>query len=323
MPQAAPNGIPRDVIQGIAVVSLIFLISAWLPVIGLAGLLILPLPVFYYRAKLGRKNGLIVLSAAAGVMTAVIGGFSPDLILLIGLLLLGFVLCELVERQLPVEQIILFAGGAVFTAGIFSLLIYSNLSGSQLGTLLTVYVKKNLELSLQFYKDVGMPEENVRMIAGSMDTIRYYLVRILPALCAAFILLVAWINFLGARSVFIRKGVTFPDFGALNRWQAPEFLVWGVIASGLLLLLPRDAVKIVGLNTLIVLMTVYFFQGIAIVSYYFDKKQLPAPLRVFFYCLIAVWHLLLLLVVSLGFFDMWADFRKLKAEEEHGGPPGT
>jgi uncharacterized protein YybS (DUF2232 family) len=68
---------------------------------------------------------------------------------------------------------------------------------------------------------------------------------------------------------------------------------------------------VLGINGLIVLMTVYFFQGMAITTFFFQKKRFPFILRVFFYGLIVVQQFLLLLVIALGFFDTWLNFRKL------------
>jgi uncharacterized protein YybS (DUF2232 family) len=306
------NGIPKDIISGVVISSLIFLLSGWLPVIGFLGLLTLPLPVFYYRAKLGRKNGLIMLVAVTAVITMVIGGASPDLIFVAGLLMTGFVLCELVEKKMSIEQTLLLTGGLVFFAGIFGLIIYSNMAGAHPIALMSAYIEENLALSLRLYEDVGMPAEKVQLISQSLATIQYYLIRILPSLCGAFLLFVAWITFLGARTVLIKKGLGFPDFGNLNTWQAPEILVWGVIGGGGLLLLPYNPVKLVGLNALILFMTVYFFQGIAIVSYWFEKKNMAMALRFLIYSMIALWHLLLVFVIGLGFFDVWADFRRLR-----------
>jgi uncharacterized protein YybS (DUF2232 family) len=61
-------------------------------------------------------------------------------------------------------------------------------------------------------------------------------------------------------------------------------------------------------------MTVYFFQGIAIVSYYFNKKRFPKILRIFLYTLMALQQLILLAVIGLGFFDLWINFRRLGKE---------
>jgi len=111
--------------------------------------------------------------------------------------------------------------------------------------------------------------------------------------------------------VLISRSLNYPDFGPLNLWKAPEYLVWGVIGCGLALFLPHTAIKVIGINGLLILMTVYFFQGIAIVSFYFDKKRLPRFVRVFLYTLIALQQLILLAVIGLGFFDLWANFRRL------------
>jgi uncharacterized protein YybS (DUF2232 family) len=58
-------------------------------------------------------------------------------------------------------------------------------------------------------------------------------------------------------------------------------------------------------------MFVYFFQGIAIVSFLFQKKSAPFALRSFFYILIAIQPLFMLLVIGVGLFDTWFNFRKL------------
>jgi uncharacterized protein YybS (DUF2232 family) len=87
------------------------------------------------------------------------------------------------------------------------------------------------------------------------------------------------------------------------------------VASGALLLLPNTLVKIAGLNGLLVLMMIYFFQGIAIVSFYFEKKRFPRILRIFLYSVIGLQQLMLFLVIGLGFFDMWLNFRKFEAKK--------
>ena len=63
-------------------------------------------------------------------------------------------------------------------------------------------------------------------------------------------------------------------------------------------------------------MTIYFFQGIAIVSFFFEKKRLPVALRFILYSLIVVQQFLLLLIIGFGFFDMWLNFRKLETQQD-------
>lgn len=101
------------------------------------------------------------------------------------------------------------------------------------------------------------------------------------------------------------------DYEKLNQWQAPDYLVWALIGCGLLILLPSSATRMIGLNVLLILMTIYFFQGMAIVSFYFEKKQVPRLFRILLYTLIALQQLALIAVIGIGLFDMWVNFRKL------------
>jgi uncharacterized protein YybS (DUF2232 family) len=172
-------------------------------------------------------------------------------------------------------------------------------------------VANNLELTLALYREMGMSAENIQLISQSLDKIQQVLVTIIPALVSASTLFVAWVSILLAKPVLINRSLNYPDFGPLNQWKAPEYLVWGVIGCGLALFLPHTAIRVIGINGLLILMTVYFFQGIAIVSFYFDKKRLPRFVRVFLYTLIALQQLILLVVIGLGFFDLWVNFRRL------------
>ena len=205
----------------------------------------------------------------------------------------------------------IYACGTVLLSGMAGLLIFSILSGEGIYTIVSNYVAKNLEFTMVLYQNMGMSNENIQMISNSLDKIHDALVKIIPALVSVSTLFVAWTSILLAKPVLMRRSLFYPNFGPLNVWQAPDYLVWGVIGCGLALFLPNTLIKTIGLNGLLILMSVYFFQGIAIVSFYFNKKKLPRMIRFFLYTLIAVQQLVLLAVIGLGFFDLWFNFRKL------------
>jgi uncharacterized protein YybS (DUF2232 family) len=190
-------------------------------------------------------------------------------------------------------------------------LVYSALAGTGVGALVSDYVARNIRLTLKLYEGMGVTQDTMEAIRGSMAHIEYVLVRIIPGLIVMSTLFVSWVSILLARSVLTARNLVFPDFGRLNRWQSPEILVWGVIASGVLLFVPVKILKMLGLNGLLILMMVYFFQGIAIAAYFFEKKRFPRLLRVFLYSLIALQQFVVLIVIAFGFFDVWADFRKI------------
>lgn len=314
--QTVPGNVFKDIISGIAITICIFAVSVYLPIAGFFCALFIPLPILFYRSKLGREIGAIVPVAAIVLMVIIAGRLSVDIYFFIGLLFLGFALSELLQLNLSVEKTILYASGFVLLAGFAGLFFYSSISSTGIKALVSGYVAKNLELTLALYKSMDMSEENIRMISNSLDRIQYALVRIIPALVIATTLFIAWTNLLLARRIFTRRNLSFPDFGPLTLWHPPEPLVWGVIGFGGMLLMPNTAIKMFGLNGLIILMTIYFFGGIAIVSFFLEKKKVPSTFRVFLYVLVAIQQFILLVVIGIGFFDTWLNFRKMEKSAE-------
>jgi uncharacterized protein YybS (DUF2232 family) len=299
----------------------IFSISVLMPVVGFVFSVFIPLPILVYRAKLGRWLGVVVLLITIAVMGLVAGGLTMDVFFFSGLMLLGFSLSEMFEKELSVEMTVAAACGIVLATGLAAILVYSAVSNTGVIHLVSTYVTANLELSLKLYRDIGIPQETIDAISGSLDRIQYVLVRLLPSLAAASTLFVAWTNLIAARPIMARFGVAVPDFGRLNRWRAPDPLVWGVIGCGIIMLLPATGIRLIGLNGLMVLLTIYFIQGIAIVSFFFEKKKLPRPFRAALYTLIAFQQLLLLVIICIGLFDMWINFRKIAPDKNEPGLP--
>jgi len=303
----------KDIAIGVAATVSLFALAWKLPLFGFFFSLFMPLPIFYGRVKLGRQSGLLTAAFSLLAMAAIIGEVSFDLFFYLELLLLGFLLGELSEWRLSIEHTVAFTTTAVLLTGLAGLLLYSSSIGKGLGAMLSDAVGQNLEMTLTLYRDMGVAEENIQLIAGSLETIGHVMVRVLPGLTASAFLLITWVCLILARPLFQASQLPYPDFGPLNRWQAPEPLVWVAIACGALLLVPEKTIKVLGINGLIVLMTVYFFQGMAITTFFFQKKRFPLILRVFLYSLIVIQQFLLLLVIGMGFFDTWLNFRKLDA----------
>ncbi len=319
MTQGRENGgsIPaREIATGAAVTSMLFAASLAIPIFGFFLSFLAPLPTLFFRAKLGRKAGAFVPAAASLVVAFSVGVASFDMLFFGELMLAGFILAECFEADFSVERTVAWTVGIMLGSAGFLLVLYGNLANIDVFGSMSEYLSRNLALTLDVYRRMGMSEENVRMIADSLDEIAYVLVRILPGMTAAFALFVSWLTVLMARPLLRSRGLVCPSYGSLRLWKPPEPLVWGVILCGVGLLPPDKTFKIAALNGLIVLMTVYFFGGIAIISYFFEKKRFPIFVRVFLYSLIALQQLFLFLVVGLGFFDMWLNFRKLEPPRE-------
>lgn len=313
--QTVQGEVLKDIAIGIVITSFLFAISIKLPVFGFFCSLFIPLPTLYYRSKLGRRTGSFIPALTIITLLVMFGGLSVDIFYFIKLLLIGFILSEFIELNLSIEKTILYTCSVALFSGLAAFLFYTSIAGIEIKSLASEYVAKNLEMTLELYKSMGMPEENIHTISSSLENIQYVLVRIMPALVTASTLFIVWTCLMLAKPLLKTKKLFYPDFGSLNLWKAPEYLVWVAICCGLLILIPNKTIKFIGINGIIIMMTIYFFQGIAIVSFYFEKKKFPRTLIFFLYSLIALQQALLLMVIGLGFFDMWLNFRKLEMKK--------
>jgi len=311
VPQATGGQVVKDIINGAVITSLIFAVSVFLPIIGFFTAVLIPLPILVYRVKLGRFPGSAVPCLTAIIIWAVLGGFAVDSLFFLGLIFTGFMLGELVEQNLSIEKTIGYTCAAVLAAGFTALLIYSNTLGTTVIEMVSAYILRNLEITLALYKQMGIPVETIHQVEDSLDRIQYALVRLVPSLVLVSTLFVSWTSLLFARPIFRGFALPYPDFGVLRTWSTPEKLVWGAIGCGVALIVPATGIRLIGLNGLLIFMMIYFLHGIAIVAFFFDKKKFPKMARTFIYTLIAIQHVFALLVVALGFFDLWVNFRKL------------
>jgi len=315
LPQTIQAEISKNIVTGIALTVFMFAIAVYIPVIGFFCSLFTPLPILFYRSKLGRKIGVFVAGTSVAIMILLLGRISFDILFFAELLLTGFVLSELIEMNLSLEKTVLYACAAVLFVGIAGLIFYSNVSRKEIVPLISEYIADSLRLTMKLYENAGMSEESVRMISDSLQSLQYVMVRITPGMAISFTLFVIWTTLLLAKPLLKSRGLFYPDFGRLRLWKVPEQLVWAAIGCGVVLLFPDKSLKLLAVNGLIILMTLYFFGGIAIVSFYFEKKRFPVIIRVMLYSLIAFQQVVLIAVIGLGFFDMWLNFRKAGADK--------
>ena len=96
--------------------------------------------------------------------------------------------------------------------------------------------------------------------------------------------------------------------GLLRKWRTPELWVWPTIGSASFLLFDLGIVSDIARNVFNFLMAAYIVQGLSILHDLFSAWNFRVLFRwiLFFFCV----SLMMPLVLGLGFFDLWFDFRK-------------
>ena len=104
----------------------------------------------------------------------------------------------------------------------------------------------------------------------------------------------------------LRQRLRVPaDF--FKKWKTAEWLVWPTLICAALQLFDLGWPSSVGMNGFKFLMSLYGLQGISILAYLLEAWGVRGPLR--FLIFTGAVLLMLPLVLSLGFFDLWFDFR--------------
>ncbi|MCP3942467.1 MAG: DUF2232 domain-containing protein [Desulfobacteraceae bacterium] len=295
--------------MGISLCILIFAIIFAFPLLGVFALLFLPLPVLFYRLKLGRNSSSAIMVISFLVLAIMTRGVAFDILYFGSLLMVGFILGECIERHLSIERTMIFTGLTIMGSAAVAFLLYTMFQDRTISAIVSDYLTHYFNLTTQLYTDMGIEQSQIKMLNSAF-------LLVLPGMFTVSFMTTIWINILIIKRLLLKKGIALKSIENLNQYKAPDHLVWLVIVLGMILFLPMEAPKYVSVNCLIVLMLVYFFQGIAVVSFFFQKKKSPVALRFFCYSLIAVQLYFLILVIGLGFFDNWIDFRKIGTQKQ-------
>jgi len=314
----------RDVIKGIAATLLLFLMYAGLPLIGAsagiimyAGLslicapagIIAPFPALFYSLKQGRIAGLAIVL----VTLAVLALFNPAIAIfyLFQAGLLSLFLADFLRRGEGGARSIAGAVAGIMILTVVSAAIYTLRSGINLNETIRAGIDASITQTAALYQKGGFSAEELTAIQEAFKQSVALFGTIYPA--ALLLLLVV---FAGLNLSLLRKSAGYlprpPLLGPLSAYRNPDHLIWLLIVPGFCLLLDNPVVFQPALNILIVVVGLYFIQGLAIIVMFFDRFAITPFMRGLFYVLLALQSFLVIGVALFGIFDLWFNFRTPK-----------
>jgi len=303
----------REFALGVGITALFFILLALSPALELATGFVTPLPIAYFYTRLGRPQGLLYFASSVFVawFSLQYAGVEGNISFFVVIGALGILLPEFMRRNWGIEKTVMASVASVLTLAFALLLYYSWRLATPAMQLIETHIHESLQYSIKFYAEFGMSSEQIESIKENVPEITKTILGLLPSMVVVSASFLAWINVLMMRFLFQKTQTPCPDYGDLARWKIPDWLVWFVIASGGMTLLPLPEIKLVGFNGLIIFLFVYLLQGFSIVHFFFKKKSVPRFLRTIFYLFLFVYQTLLLVVATVGLFDIWIDFRKM------------
>lgn len=284
--------------------------------LGPAGALInltVPLPAAYVHLRRGPLMGCGAVALVAAVLLAT-GDQVGALAYLLQFGLASMVLPFLLRRNWPWDRAVAGTLLVLLAAGGIALTAYGAARGLPITELVGRYVDSEVESALAIYRQANLPEDQFEELRAMVRQMADFLVSAWPALTTVATAAVLLINVL-MLSVLSRGRYEVPG-ERFRSWKAPELLIWPLILGGFGMLYAQGMTERISLNVLTLLLPLYFLQGMAVITHYFQKRGIPPFLRGLGYLLVTVLSPLPLMVVAVGVFDLWVDFRSPKIKKK-------
>jgi len=272
---------------------------------------VLPLTIFLpavYCLWSERFSGFKpVLISLIPALLMVYPPFIPGTLLYFAFVFCGFLLSLAVKQR--------FVGLAVFVPSVFLGIIF-------ILTMLFLAHKQSMNLAEFMQATVSLMMEDVtelyaQMVTSSdmMDfnmnkaTIGNRILRLSPAILLSGFTFVMWLNLIIIAA--IKRNIR------LFSWKSPDWVLLVFVCSAMFYIMveivhvfQNKILGLASLNVFLMALHAYFFQGIAIVGYFFDVRNWNKIFRWLIYLLILSQVYIMILVIGLGLFDVWFDFRK-------------
>lgn len=262
-----------------------------------------PLPLLFLNLRRGRTWALGA-AITNSVVVALAGGV-PSLLMYLTLVVgLALVAPELLRARASLQKT------GFVSLGVFAALVGLTLAGVYFvtGSNPVVTIRQELTVALDFVTQ-NLGASGTDLTSEEIDSWKKTVLEESPSALAIFGLLMVWLNLVvvfRANPGKLRESLG-TDVGYLSQWKTPEWLVWPTLAAGATLVFDMGIATVVGTNVFKFLMALYGLQGLSILAYFFDLWGVVGLFRLAGY--VAASFLMLPLLLSLGFFDLWFDFR--------------
>ena len=281
------------------------------PLGALVGILS-PFPLVFIFLQRGKQVAFVLMTLIFGVLWFLVGQ-NQALLFMAEYAVMALVLGEMVRARFPGDWCI---GASSLISGGLSILLLIALLGNQDTTVKEFFenqIRTHFAQSFEAFRSVGENKAEIEEMKAFFEKTVVGFASSYPSFVFVGSLISAIANYGLLRLVWVRiYGPGLFSEGTFAEWICPENLVWGFIAACLALFLGHGLIADIGLNLFVVMMVIYFAQGMSIVIHFFKTRKVPVFLCFIFFILIFAQPILIGLIAGLGVFDIWVDFRKIR-----------
>ncbi|MDM5251031.1 MULTISPECIES: YybS family protein [unclassified Lysinibacillus] len=305
-----PNNQTKALVQGsmmVAIFTILMLISAYVPLIFIVGLIFAPLPIAWYSANYKRSSSILV-AVVGCTLTTLTSGITMLPFAFI-LALIGVIIGNAIYLKKSKLYLFMSSGIAFLLSSTIVYVAYVQFAGINIINMSLELLRENYEQSNELAKSVtGQEVFQPEMIDAMLKTIELTI----PATVTISAFFAAFIIITLNLPVLKRLGLDVPKFAPFQNMRLPRSILWYYMIVLCINLFMRpelgSTLDIIVLNVSYILWVLLILQGISFIHYFISKKGMPNGVK---------WIATLLalplasFMILLGILDLGFDVRSL------------
>lgn len=297
----------------VAITVILGLVTVYVPLIGMLVEFFCALPLAILTARQGAGKGFTALVVTFILLSMLI---SPVLSIRLALSfgICGVALGWCVRKNFDAVRIffvtlVVSSAAQVLSLALLIVVMDINLIDTQLEV-----VRESFDESFKLYEEMGVDQEKIGEAKNQVEPVLQMIAFLMPTLIMLTALINATAVYLTAQWIFPKLQMKIPKLPPFAEWRLPSLFLYTTILGGLGLYwgFTRSWTGIyeIALNLLIVSLIIGLIQGLALLSFIFDRYKFSKLVRRILYVILILNMFLLQIVAITGLLDMLFDYRK-------------
>jgi uncharacterized protein YybS (DUF2232 family) len=308
----------KDLLLPAALVfGVLFAILIFPPTAALVGI-VAPAPLLFIYLQRGQVAGLVLMGLVFAALFILMGS-NQALLFVAEYVVMATIMAETIKAQLTMDRCIFLSALGSMTLATFLMYVLFADGEVSLTDFFQAQILEHFNHSLEALKSMGEEQAELDAMKEFFEQSSRTFATAYPSFIMAGSLITAAVNYFLVRLVWVKfYGDSLFRKEKFSELVLPDYLIWGLILSAGSLFLVGSPVGMVGMNLFAMVILVYLFQGLAVLVHILESKGVPKFLWALVFFIIIIQPILMGLVVGLGIFDIWVDFRKIKQKQtEH------
>jgi uncharacterized protein YybS (DUF2232 family) len=309
----------------ILITAIILIFSAFIPLFGVVGLALIPVPATLLVISGRVRDGIICAVVSCIVLFLLDYIFAPVAMILI--IAVSFIYRRFIGRNksrlfIVTSVFATFCGVALLYVVLTSAVSRINFVAEALRNY-NVYVDQIADDQLvQSYASLlSIDQSQLDLVIRQTQDILRFFPYIVPGILISLFTMASVINYIASSKILKKYRVDVKPFLSFKEWDLPWYCCWGVIIGLVLVLIPTTGnsvdmiIDIAGFNLLAVFGFLYLALGIAVLWGILERFKVSIMFRVIILIIVGLFiGFTIFILPFLGLIDIWANFRRLKRE---------